>query len=146
MSKREVPKLNKEKIVAWKSLMKLHLRSIGDYARTSITADHVTPVGPLIVDDMNKKKEHNQEMLEIASALSYAEYDDIKGCSTAHQMWKTLSDIYGGDDNVKRSKRESLRGKFDDMKMEEGENAAKYGARMKEVVSAIRSLGGQLEE
>ena len=91
---------------------------------------------------MNKKKEHNQAMLEIASALSYVEYDDIKGCSTAHQMWKTLSDIYGGDDNVKRAKRESLRGKFDDMKIEEGENVAQYGARMKEVVSAIRSLGG----
>ena len=84
-------------------------------------------------------------MLEIASALSYAEYDDIKGCSTAHQMWKTLSNIYVGDDNVKRAKMESLRGKFDDMKME-GENAAQYGARMKEVVSAIRSLEGQLAE
>ena len=84
-------------------------------------------------------------MWEIASTLSYAEYDDIKGCSTTHQMWKTLSDIYGGDDNVKRAKRESLRGKFDDMKME-GENAAQYGARMKGVVSAIRSLGGQLLE
>ena len=32
------------------------------------------------------------------------------------------------------------------MKMEEGENVAQYGARMKEVVSAIRSLGGQLQE
>ena len=41
-------------------------------------------------------------MLEIASALSYAEYDDIKGCDTAHKMWETLSNIYGGDDNVKR--------------------------------------------
>ena len=85
-------------------------------------------------------------MLEIASALSYVGYDDIKECSTAQQMWKTLSNIYGGDDNVKRAKRESLRGKFDDMKMEEGENVAQYGARMKEVVSAIRSLGGQLSE
>ena len=63
-------------------------------------------------------------MLEIALALSYVEYDYIKGCSTAHQMWETLSNIYGGDDNVKRAKRESLRGKFDDMKMEEGENVA----------------------
>ena len=109
MSKREFPKLNKDNFVAWKSLMKLHLGSIGDYAQTSIIADHVTPAGPLITDDMNKKKEHNQEMLEIASTLSYAEYDDIKGCSTAHQMWKNLSNIYGGDDNVKRAKRESLR-------------------------------------
>ncbi len=32
------------------------------------------------------------------------------------------------------------------MKMEEGENAAQYTARIKEVASAIRSLGGQLEE
>ena len=83
-------------------------------------------------------------MLEIASALSYAKYDDIKGCDTAHKMWTTLSTIYGGDENVQRAKRESLRGKFDDMKMEEGENVALYGARMKEVVSAIRSLGGKL--
>ena len=140
MSKREVPKLNKDNFVAWKSLMKLHLGSIGDYAQTSITLDHVTHVGPLTANDMNKKKEHNQAMLEIASALSYVEYNDIKGCSTTHQMSKNLSNIYGEDDNVKRAKRESLRREFDEMKMEEGENAAQYGARMKEVVSAIRSL------
>ena len=85
-------------------------------------------------------------MLEISLALSYVEYDHIKGCDTSHKMWETPSTIYGGDDNVKRAKRESIRGKFDDMKMEEGENTTQYGARMKEVVSAIRSLGGQLQE
>ena len=123
MSKREVPKFNIDKFSTWNSLMKLHLGSIGDYAKTSIIVNHIDPVGTLTTDDLSKKKEHNQAMLEIASALSYAEYDDIKGCSTTRQMWKTLSDIYRGDDNVKRAKRESLRGKFDDMKMEEGENA-----------------------
>ena len=141
MSKREVPKLNKDNFVAWKILMKLHLGSIGYYAQTSIIVDHVDLAGPLTVDDLSKKKEHNQAMLEIASALSYAEYDDIKECDIANKMWETLSKIYGGDDNVKRANKESLRGKFDDMKMEEGENAAQYGARMKEVVSTIRRLG-----
>src|SRR5271154_2748532 len=48
--------------------------------------------------------------------------------------------------NVQRVKRESLRGKFDDMRMEEGENVVQYGARVKEVVSAIRCLGGQFDE
>ena len=85
-------------------------------------------------------------MLEISSTLSYVEYDNIKGCDTACKMRTTLSTIYGGDQNVQREKRESLKGKFDDMKMEEGENVAQYGTRMKEVVSAIRSLGGQLEK
>ena len=100
MSKREVPRLNKDNFSAWKSLMKLHLGSIGDYAQTSIIVDYVDTIGPLTADDLSKKKEHNQAVLEIASALNYAEYDDIKGCDTAHKMWTTLSTIYGGDDNI----------------------------------------------
>ena len=103
--------------------MKLHLGSIGDYAQTSITVDHVNHAGALTAKDMNKKKEHNQEMLEIASALSYGKYDDVKACNTTHKMWETLSNIYGGDDNVKSYKRDSLRGNFDDMKIEEVENS-----------------------
>ena len=126
--------------------MKLHLGSIGDYAKTLIIVDHVDLVGPLTIDDLSKKKEHNHAMLEISSALSYVEYDDIKGCDTACKMWTALSTIYEGDQNVQRAKRENLRGKFDDMKMEEGENVPQYSARMKGLVSAIRSLGGQLEE
>ena len=39
-------------------------------------------------------------MLEIASALSHAEFDDIKGCTFSYQMWEALSNIYGGDENV----------------------------------------------
>ena len=85
--------------------MKLHLGSISDYAQTSILVDHVTLAGSLTVEDLSKQKEHNQAMLEIVSALSYAEYDDIKECDTTHKMWETLATIYGGDDNVKRAKR-----------------------------------------
>ena len=53
---------------------------------------------------MKKKKEHNQVMLEIISALSYVEFDDIKGYNTAKKMWDTLHTIYGGDKNVQRAK------------------------------------------
>ena len=59
-------------------------------------------------------------------------------------MWKSLSNIYGADENVQRAKRESLRGKFGEMRMEEGENIAQYGSRIKEVVTAIRSANGVL--
>ncbi|MDF3686078.1 hypothetical protein [Enterobacter hormaechei] len=97
MPKREVPKLNKENFIAWQSLMKLHLGSIGDYAQNSIITEHTDPAGAPTAEDMKNKQEHNQTMLEIASALSYAEFDDIKGCNTAFKMWKALSDIYGGD-------------------------------------------------
>ena len=52
---------------------------------------------------------------------------------------EALTTIYVGDKDVQREKLESLRGKFDEMRMEEGENIAQYASRIKEVVSAIRS-------
>ena len=70
-------------------------------------------------------------MLEIASALSYAKLDDIKGYETVKKMWDALNTIYGGDKNVQIAKSESLRGKFDDMRIEEGKNIAQYVARIK---------------
>ena len=47
-------------------------------------------------------------MLEIASALSYAEFDDIKGLDSVKKMWDGLKTIYGGDKNVQRAKSENL--------------------------------------
>ena len=117
MSKREVPKLNRDNFLAWKSLMKLHLGGIGDHEQFTITVEHVDPTGAPTAEDM-KKKEHSQTMLEISYALSYAKFDDIKGCDTAKKMWDALYTIYGGDKNVQRAKFESLRGKFDDIRME----------------------------
>ena len=63
MSKRDVPKLNRDNFATWKSLMKLHLGSICDYAKTSIIVDHVDPTRPFFADDFNKRKENNQAML-----------------------------------------------------------------------------------
>ena len=84
--------------------------------------------------------------MEIASALSYVEFDCIKGYDTTFEMWDAMSNIYGGDKNIQREKLESLGGKFDDMRMEEGENITQYTSRIKEVVSAIRSVYGNLDD
>ena len=84
-------------------------------------------------------------MIDIASSLNYAEFDEVKDCPTAFHMWKNLKEIYGGDDNVKRAKEESLRGQFDQMRMREDENIAKYVDRIKACVSAIRASGGDIK-
>ena len=85
-------------------------------------------------------------MLEIASPLSYTEFDDIKGLDSAKKMWDSLKTIYGGEKNVQRANSKSLRGKFDEMRMEEGENVAQYVARIKEVISAIRGSNGLIDD
>ena len=61
-------------------------------------------------------------------------------------MWDALTTIYGGDKNVQRAKSKSLRGKFDDMRMEEGENIAQYVARIKQIVSAIKGATSKIDD
>ena len=77
-------------------------------------------------------------MLEIAPTLIYVKFDDIKGYNSVNTMRDTLHTIYGGDKNVLRAKAKSLRGNFDDMRMQEGENIGQYCSRIKDVVNAIR--------
>ncbi|WP_341715522.1 hypothetical protein, partial [Enterobacter hormaechei] len=57
-----------------------------------------------------------------------------------------LTDIYGGDENVRRAKVENLRGQFDQMRMREDENISKYVERVKASVRAIKASGGDINE
>ena len=86
MSKRKAPKHNRDNFPTWKSLMWLYLGGIGNHEKSSIIVEHVDPFGVLTAKGMKKKKEHNQAMLEIASTLIYAKFDDIKGCDTTNKM------------------------------------------------------------
>ncbi len=56
-------------------------------------------------------------MLEIASTLSYSEFDDIKDENTTKKMRENLAKIYGGDNNVLRRRSKRLRGNFSDIVM-----------------------------
>ena len=96
--------------------MKLHIIGIRDTTWTSVETSYITPTRTLSVEKLRTRKEHNQEMLEDASTLTYFEYEDIKNCGTTMLMWDTLATIYGGDTNVKRAKAKSLQDKFNDMK------------------------------
>lgn len=76
----------------------------------------------ILWDDQKKEKQKNNQALEaITSSLSNWEYVNVYGLETSYEVWKKLEDIYSSDEHVKISKEESLRGKFDDMRMTEGE-------------------------
>ena len=84
--------------------MKLHLATVGDTRLKYLDEKYEEPSGTLSVNDIAEKKTHNNMMIDIASALSYEEFDDIKDCKIAFEMWNKLKEIYGGDDNVRREK------------------------------------------
>ena len=117
--KREIPKLNTDNFSSWQGLMRLHLATISDSGCKYLDAKYKTPIDTLSFEDLAKKKNHSIMMIDIASALSYEEFDEIKDCKSAFDMWNKLKDIYGGDANVRKAKAESLRGQFYQMRMRE---------------------------
>ena len=108
--RREIPKLNKDNFVAWQGLMRLHLAIISDSSCKYLDAKYKTPTRTLSVEDIAKKKNHNIKMIDITSSLNYVEFDEVKYCKTIFDMWNKLKEIYGGDENIRRAKAESLRG------------------------------------
>ena len=77
--------------------------SISDLGCKYLDTEYKTHTRTLSVEDISEKN-HNIMMINIASTLSYAEFDEVKDCKSDHEMWIKMKDIYGGDDNVRRAK------------------------------------------
>ena len=99
--RREIPRLNRDKILAWQELMRLHLATISDLACKYLDEEYQTPTRTLSVADIDEKKSHNIMMIDIVSALSNVEFDEIKDYKSTYTMWNKIKEIFGGDDNVK---------------------------------------------
>lgn len=78
-------------------------------------------------DELKEKETHTTSMVALASTLSYSEYKDVEDLETSYEMWEKLKVVCGGDMHVLRAKVERLRGKFDEMKMQEGEEIEANG-------------------
>ena len=52
--------------------------SIGDTGLKYLDAKYVEPTGTLSINDIAEKKTHKNMMIDIASSLSYEEFDEIK--------------------------------------------------------------------
>ncbi|GLJ37402.1 hypothetical protein SUGI_0759380 [Cryptomeria japonica] len=147
MYKRDAPKLNKSSFSTWQKRMKLHLLGIGEYVVYYLENDFVTPsTYPLTMEEIKAKQEHIQVAIEITSALTDLEFNDLEGCNDAKAMWDKLISVYGGDEHVQRAKVDSLRGQLESMRMNEGENITQYSTRLKEIVNQIKGVGGIIEE
>ena len=83
-----------------KIILKLHLVTINDLGLKYLNTQYKASTRTLTMEEITEKKNHNIMMIDIASTLNYIEFDEVKGCTTTHEMWTKLKDIYGGDDNV----------------------------------------------
>ena len=73
--KRVIPKLNRDNFAVLKGLMRLLLAIVNDLGCKYLNTEYKTPIGTLSIEDIVEKKNHNIMMIDIASSLSYAEFD-----------------------------------------------------------------------
>ena len=58
--------------------MRLHLENINDLCCKYLYTKYKAPTRTLSVEDIAEKKNHNIMMIDIASTLSYVEFDEVK--------------------------------------------------------------------
>ena len=88
--KREIQKLNKDNFKAWKELIRLHLETIRYLGIKYLNAKYKASTRTMTIKEIAKKKSHNIMMIDIASSLNYAKFDEVKDCGTTYEMWIKL--------------------------------------------------------
>ena len=73
--------------------MRLNLATISDLGCKYLDAKYKTSIGTLSIEDIAKKKNHNIMTIDIASTLSYAEFDEVKDYKIAHEMWTSMEEV-----------------------------------------------------
>ena len=83
-----------------KELMKLHISSINDVGIFYLEKKYMPQPKPMTMEKIKEAKDHNIMMIDIASSLNYSEFDEVKNCPSAFDMWEKLKKVFGGDKNV----------------------------------------------
>eukprot|EP00253_Pinus_taeda_P005042 PITA_05042 len=65
---------------------------------------------------------------------------------SAKEIWDKIILSYEGDEQVKRAKLQTLRIRYENLKMHSNENIANYLLRMDEIVNCMRDLGEEFKE
>lgn len=67
-------------------------------------------------------------------------------CKSAKEIWEKMRNYYEGDNEVKKSKLQGFKIKFESLSLNDDEDIAKYFQRVDEVVNTIRGLDEKLDE
>lgn len=102
--------------------------------------------GPTTLDEVEAYEENERERYDIFSVVSKIESKKVVDLDTAYEVWERLKSIYEGNERVKLSKMQTTKGRYENLKMEEGGGVERYFQKVGNVVNAIKDLGSILDE
>jgi hypothetical protein len=126
---------------------KTFLQAHGFDVWQSVVDGYVAPTTPPTDKDGKKLSENNSKAKgTILSSLDDSVFVKVMHCKTTKDLWDKLQNIYEGDTKVKGAKLQTLRAKFEQLKMKEDEDIAAYFLRVDETMNTIRGLGEEVDE
>lgn len=82
--------------------------------------------GPTTPNEIEAYEENEWASYAIFSTLSKTKLVKVVALDTAYEIWERLKNIYEGNDRVKLAKMQIAKGRYENLKMEEGEDITSY--------------------
>ena len=94
-----------------------------------------------------KQYELNAKVVTVLlGSLTQSEFMKVMHFKTTKEIWDKIILSYEGDELVKRAKLQTLRVRYENLKMHSNESIANYFLRMDEIVNCMRDLGEEFKE
>ncbi|KAK6145936.1 hypothetical protein DH2020_019805 [Rehmannia glutinosa] len=93
----------------------------------------------------NQQKD-SQALLALQISLAAEYFPRIMGAKTAKEAWDKLQEEFQGNEKVRATRLQTLRRKFENLKMLDSETAKDYYSRVNEVVNQLRAYGENFPE
>lgn len=107
--------------------MRGYLISLGYNTRKAVETKYVQPKNGLTTpDEIQSYEENEKARYAIFSGLSKTKLTKVISLNTTYEVWENLRDIYEGNDKVKLSKKLTAKHRYENLKMEEGEDITSY--------------------
>ena len=101
----------------------------------------------LQIQQLKSKYETNARAVNtLLGSLSKLEFVKVMQLKSAKEIWDKIILSYEGDDQVKWAKLQTLRIRYETLKMHSNETIANYFLRIDEIVNYMRNLGEEIKE
>lgn len=124
-----------------KTQMECHLQYIGeDYRKITRNVYNAPQNGSTTLDEIKEAELNIRDKEALLSALSNYERTNVMDLQTAHYIQNNLETLYEGDNHVKVAKLQSLKGKYEILKMGKDENITSFMQKVNELVWSTRRI------
>ncbi|XP_020270587.1 glycine-rich RNA-binding protein 7-like [Asparagus officinalis] len=131
----QYPTLSRDNYASWAIKMKVYMKAQDVW-------DAIEPAAGVSV-------EHRKDQMALAAIYQGIPEETLMVIAekqTAKEAWETLKTMHLGADRVRNAKVQTLKSKFELLRMKENDNVDDFSTKLTGVVNKIRALGGEMEE